>query len=73
MADTPGLREMGVWRMDPGELEWAFLEFRPYLNQCRYSDCSHDHEPGCAVRAAVEAGAVSAERHDSYVRMLTDP
>jgi ribosome biogenesis GTPase len=73
VADTPGLREMGVWRMDPGELEWAFLEFRPYLNQCRYSDCSHDHEPGCAVRAAVEAGAVSAERHDSYVRMLTDP
>lgn len=73
VADTPGLREMGVWRMDPGELEWAFLEFRPFLNQCRYSDCSHDHEPGCAVRAAVEAGAVSAERHDSYVRMLTDP
>lgn len=73
VADTPGLREMGVWRMDPGELEWAFLEFRPFLNQCRYSDCSHDHEPGCAVRAAVEAGAVSAERHDSYMRMLTDP
>ncbi|HQZ69856.1 MAG TPA: ribosome small subunit-dependent GTPase A [Anaerolineae bacterium] len=73
VADTPGLREMGVWQMDPGELEWAFLEFRDYLNLCRFSDCTHIHEPGCAVRAAVEQGDIASERYDSYVRMLAEP
>ena len=73
VADTPGLREMGVWQMDPGELEWAFREFHDYLNQCRFSDCTHVHEPGCAVRAAVERGDVARERHDSYLRMLAEP
>jgi ribosome biogenesis GTPase len=70
VADTPGLREIGLWEVDPGELEWAFVEFRPHLNQCKYYDCTHVHEPGCAVRAAVEQGEISERRHDSYVRML---
>lgn len=72
VADTPGLREMGVWQVDPGLLEWAFVEFRPYLQQCRYYDCTHDHEPRCAVRAAVEAGKISSERYDSYRRLLAE-
>lgn len=70
VADTPGLRELGVWEVDPGELEWAFIEFRPYLSTCRFHNCTHVHEPGCAVRAAVEAGAISADRFESYVRLL---
>lgn len=73
VADTPGLREMGVWRMDPGELEWAFLEFHPYIHHCRFSDCQHHREPGCAIRGAVEKGEVSPQRYDSYLRLLQEP
>jgi ribosome biogenesis GTPase / thiamine phosphate phosphatase len=70
VADTPGLREIALWEVDPGELEFAFVEFQPFLHDCRYYDCTHTHEPGCAVRAAVETGAVSVERYESYVRLL---
>jgi len=70
VADTPGLRELGVWDVDPGELEWAFVEFRPFHGKCRFSNCNHVREPGCAVRAAVESGAISAQRYESYVRLL---
>lgn len=72
VADTPGLREIGMWDVDPGELEWAFVEFRPYLNTCHYYDCTHTHEPRCPVRGAVEAGAIRSRRHASYVRLLTE-
>jgi ribosome biogenesis GTPase len=72
VADTPGLRELGVWDLDPGELEWAFVEFVPYLNTCRFYDCTHLHEPGCAVREAVASGEISRRRFESYVRMLAD-
>jgi ribosome biogenesis GTPase len=72
VADTPGLREIGLWDVDPGELEWAFVEFRPYLHSCRFHNCTHVHEPQCAVRKAVIAGDVSPERHESYVRLLSE-
>lgn len=71
VADTPGLREIGLWEVDPGELEFAFVEFQDFLQDCRFYDCTHTHEPGCAVRAAVESGSVSPDRYESYVRMLT--
>jgi ribosome biogenesis GTPase len=70
VADTPGLREIGLWEVDPGELEWAFVEFRPVLNTCRFYDCTHVHEPGCAVREAVGTGSISLRRYESYRRML---
>jgi ribosome biogenesis GTPase len=72
VADTPGLREMGVWQMDPGELEWAFVEFHPYIHDCRFTDCSHAREPGCAVRAASESGEIDPARYDSYLRLLAN-
>ncbi len=72
VADTPGLREIGIWEVDPGELEWAFVEFRPNLNQCRFYDCTHTHEPGCAVMQAVAEGLVSRRRYESYVRLLEE-
>jgi ribosome biogenesis GTPase len=71
VADTPGIRELGLWQMPPTELASAFPEFRPHLGGCAFNDCSHLHEPRCAVRAAVESGAISEERYDSYRRMLT--
>lgn len=70
VADTPGIRELGLYDMDPANLQFCFIEMKPYLNDCRYPGCSHDHEPGCAVRAAVEAGEIAVARHESYLRLL---
>lgn len=70
LADTPGLRELGLWGIDAEELDWCFPEFRPYLGTCKYGNsCTHTHEPGCAVRAAV-GGEIAESRYESYRRML---
>jgi ribosome biogenesis GTPase len=69
VADTPGLREIGMWGLDPSEVADCFPEFRPLIPLCRFADCAHTVEPGCAVRAAVAAGEVSATRHESYVKL----
>ena len=71
VADTPGIRELGLWEIPPAELAWCFPEFRPHLGGCAFNDCSHLHEPRCGLRAAVGSGAISEERYDSYRRMLT--
>ncbi|HEY7898885.1 MAG TPA: ribosome small subunit-dependent GTPase A [Gemmatimonadaceae bacterium] len=69
VADTPGLREVGVWGLNPVDLPDCFPEFRPFIHECRFGNCSHLSEPGCAVIAAVASGAVSAARYDSYSRL----
>ena len=71
VADTPGIRELGLWQIPATELARCFPEFRPHLGACAFNDCTHVHEPRCGLRAAVEAGKVSEERYDSYRRMLT--
>jgi len=70
VADTPGLREAGFFDIEPEELAWHFVEMRPYLADCRFSSCIHTHEPDCAVKEAVQAGAISKVRYDSYCRLL---
>jgi ribosome biogenesis GTPase len=71
VADTPGLRELGLWGIDLDELDLFFPEFEPFLGTCRYGNsCTHTHEPGCAVREAVAAGEIAASRFDSYRRMM---
>ncbi len=70
VADTPGLRELGLWQIPAGELPWCFPEFVPHLGQCGFNDCGHLHEPRCAVRAAVESGEIPPERYESYRRLL---
>ncbi len=72
VADTPGIRELGAWNLPEEELDRCFVEMRPFLGGCTFRDCRHLHEPGCAVKAAVDQGAVSSERYESYVRMLLD-
>jgi ribosome biogenesis GTPase / thiamine phosphate phosphatase len=69
VADTPGLREVGMWGLSPDSLDRCFPEFVGYLGQCRFADCHHVVEPDCAVRAAVAAGELSPRRYDSYVRL----
>jgi ribosome biogenesis GTPase len=69
VADTPGIRELGLWQVPPSQLDWGFREFRPYIEECYFQPCSHLHEPDCAVREAVNQGAIHEVRYDSYVRL----
>lgn len=70
VADTPGVREWGIWNMAPDELGGYFVEFRPHIPDCRFPDCTHDHEPGCAVADAEEQGEITPERYGSYLQIL---
>ncbi|HEX6589579.1 MAG TPA: ribosome small subunit-dependent GTPase A [Longimicrobiales bacterium] len=72
VADTPGLRELGLWNIDARELADAFPEFRAHAESCRFNPCSHSHEPGCAVGAAVRKGVIHPDRHASYVALLEE-
>jgi ribosome biogenesis GTPase / thiamine phosphate phosphatase len=72
LVDTPGFSEVGLWGIDPGELDTCFPEFRPFLNDCRYADCRHRTEPGCRVHGGVEAGAISRDRWESYLVLLAE-
>ena len=70
VADTPGLKELALWGMTPAALGDYFPEIGPYLDgQCRFARCSHRHEPGCAVREAVAAGAITPARYESYLKL----
>jgi ribosome biogenesis GTPase len=70
IADTPGIRELGLYDIDPSDLGFYFKDIEPYVNECRFPNCIHDHEPGCAVRAAVEAGKIHPDRYESYIRLV---
>ncbi len=68
IIDMPGVRGLGLWDADEG-IGAAFPDVAELAQECRFRDCTHVNEPGCAVRAAVEAGALSASRLESYVRL----
>lgn len=70
VADTPGIRELGLYEIDPANLQFYFVEMKPFLHSCRFPSCTHDHEPGCAVRAAVDEGVIDVGRYESYLRLL---
>jgi ribosome biogenesis GTPase len=69
VADTPGLKALALWDIEPEELDAYFPEMRDLVSECDFSDCTHMHEPGCAVSAGVKAGRIAPERYDSYLRM----
>jgi ribosome biogenesis GTPase len=69
VADTPGLKALGLWDIEPEEVDGYFPEIRALVGECHFSDCSHVHEPGCAVKAAVETGQVHSKRYRSYLSM----
>jgi ribosome biogenesis GTPase len=68
LVDTPGLRELGLWADDEG-LDRTFEEIDRLAARCRFPDCGHEREPGCAVRAAVETGEVDRGRWESYLKL----
>lgn len=70
VADTPGLRELGLWQVPTEELAWCFPEMREHLGSCAFNDCRHLTEPRCAVLAAVAAGRISDARYDSFRRLV---
>jgi ribosome biogenesis GTPase len=69
VADTPGIRGLAVFDVEPQELDAYFREIAPLVSECQFSDCTHQHEPNCAVRAAVEEGRISPQRYESYLRL----
>ena len=72
IADTPGFASFDFEKTEPifkEELQKLFREFRPFLGRCRFADCAHIKEPGCAVLEAVDAGVIDPSRHQSYVRL----
>lgn len=69
VIDTPGMREFGLWNI-AGEMKATlFPELRPYTGECRFAGCTHSHEPGCAVKDAVESGVISRRRYESFLKM----
>jgi ribosome biogenesis GTPase len=69
VADTPGIRALSLQGVAANELEQFFPEMRPFLGECRFANCSHLSEPGCAVRAAVDEGEITRERYESFVAL----
>lgn len=70
VVDTPGVREFGVIDLAPSELGYYFVEFRDFLVECHFPDCTHDHEPNCAVKFAFNEDLIAAERYLSYLNIL---
>ncbi len=69
VADTPGLKAMALWDIRSEELDGYFPELRNLVDACQFNNCTHTHEPGCAVLAALENGKIHPDRYASYVRM----
>lgn len=70
LIDSPGVRDFQLWDVAPNQVAGGFREFRPYLGRCRYNDCRHLQEPGCAIQAAADNGDISGRRLDSYRKIV---
>jgi ribosome biogenesis GTPase len=69
VADTPGWKSLALWDTEPEEIDAYFPELRELVQHCQFSDCTHIHEPDCAVRRALDASKIHPERYDSYLRL----
>jgi len=70
LIDSPGVREFGLSKIEPQELAFNFIEFRPFVNQCKFHNCMHKSEPQCAVKEAITSGEISQRRYDNYLEIL---
>ena len=70
LIDSPGVWEYGLWEMSRQELVQGFIEFRPFADRCKFNDCRHSGEPGCAIREAVQQDLIHEWRYQSYLRLL---
>lgn len=70
VIDSPGIREFGLWHLEPDAIAEGFVEFRAFLGHCKFRDCRHQGEPGCALRQAIDSGKISKARFSSYQHIL---
>ncbi|KJF85387.1 small ribosomal subunit biogenesis GTPase RsgA [Photobacterium phosphoreum] len=70
LIDSPGVREFGLWHLEPEQITEAFVEFRQHLGGCKFRDCKHGNDPGCIIREAVERGDISRARYNSYHKII---
>lgn len=70
LIDSPGIREFALWHLEPERVAWCYRDFRPYLGQCKFRDCKHQDDPGCALREALEAGDLHALRMYNFHRII---
>lgn len=70
LIDSPGIREFSLWHLEPERIASGFIEFSPFLGQCRFRDCKHLSDPGCALVAGVAEGKIDAARYHSFLRIL---
>lgn len=66
LIDSPGIRDFRLEKLSPSELAKGFIEFQPFIDHCKFRDCSHDHEPGCAIRNALQEHRISLERYQNF-------
>ncbi len=70
IIDSPGVWEYGLWLMEAAEIASGFIDFDDYMGQCKFSNCTHTHEPKCAIQAAVQSGHIKENRYQSYLRIV---
>jgi len=70
LIDSPGIREFGLWQVAPASIAEGFIDFHPYLGHCKFRNCTHKHEPGCAILAAVADGKIAQQRVDNYFSII---
>lgn len=70
LIDSPGIREFGLWHLEPDRVTWCFKEFREFLGGCKFRDCKHLNDPGCLLIEALESEKITELRFDSYHRIL---
>lgn len=70
LIDSPGIREFGLWHLEPEKVIEGFKDFEPWRFECKFRDCKHQQEPGCALKQAVEEGKVQIERFDNYFAIM---
>jgi ribosome biogenesis GTPase len=71
IIDSPGVRAFSLGQLRPEQWLWGFKEFRPFIGQCRFRDCKHQSDPGCAIQEAVKNHAISPKRYENYVKLRT--
>lgn len=70
LIDSPGVRDFGVWNMEIDSITHGFIEFKSYVGQCQFRNCTHSTEPGCAIRQAVKKGEINRRRYDHYLQII---
>jgi len=72
LIDSPGVRDFGLWNTSADQILHGFIEFRDYIGHCKFSNCSHQHEPGCAILKALEDGKISQQRFNNYQKIIQE-